>query len=295
MARWLRLSSGVSSLLEAYVDTLLWSSSYLLVKIGLTEVSPLTLVSLRYVVASAILLPMAVIQGEMGLLRVGNLLKLVVLGLSGYARAQGLQCLGLFYLPAVSVTFILSFTPVIVLVLGTVFLWEKPTKLQLSGIGIVLLGAYLFFDAPLSGGGLIGLPITLLSGIGWAVYLVLGRRLFIEKKVKPLGFTSATMGLGTIVIAVTAYSVERLPSVSLQGWAIILWLGVVNTAFAFFLWNHALQRLEAFRIAVLQNTMLIQIAILSWLFLGERMTAMKILPIALVFLGVLIVQLKKRN
>lgn len=281
--------------MEAYLVTFLWSSSYLLVKIGLTEVSPLTLVSLRYIVASAFLLPMALIKGEVRLFGGGrNLLKLGFLGLSGYAVAQGLQCLGLFYLPAVSVTFILSFTPVIVLALGTVFLQEKPTMLQLSGIGIVLLGAYLFFGAPLSAGNLTGVPITLLSGVGWAAYLVLSRRLFVKGRVKTVGFTSITMSLGTIVIAVAAYSAEGLPRISSLGWAIILWLGIVNTAFAFFLWNHALQRLEAFKIAVLQNTMLIQIAVLSWFFLEEQMTAIKILPMALVFVGVLMVQLKRR-
>ena len=60
------------------------------------------------------------------------------------------------------------------------------------------------------------------------------------------------------------------------------------------LWNHALQRLEAFKIAVLQNMMLIQIAVPSWLFLEEQMTAVKTLPMALVFVGVLMVQLKRR-
>ncbi len=71
----------------------------------------------------------------------------------------------------------------------------------------------------------------------------------------------------------------------------MLWLGVVNTAAAFFLWNHALQRVEAFEISILQNTMLIQIAILSVIFLGETLTAMKLLGMAAVFVGVLIVQL----
>ena len=71
----------------------------------------------------------------------------------------------------------------------------------------------------------------------------------------------------------------------------MLWLGVVNTAAAFFLWNHALQRVEAFEISILQNTMLIQIAILSVIFLGEKLTASKMLGMAAVFVGVLIVQL----
>jgi len=70
-------------------------------------------------------------------------------------------------------------------------------------------------------------------------------------------------------------------------------LGVVNTALAFFLWNHALQRLEAFEISVLQNTMLVQIAVLSWMFLGEQLTVAKLIPMALVFIGALVVQLRR--
>jgi drug/metabolite transporter (DMT)-like permease len=182
---------------------------------------------------------------------------------------------------------------VIVLVLGVVFLGEYPTRLQLGGMALVFLGAYLFFRASLSGYDLIGVVITLLSGVGWGAYLVASRLLFIRDEIDPLGLTAFSMGSGTAVLAAAAFAVEGLSSVSLTGWGIILWLGVVNTALAFFLWNHALQRLEAFEISVLQNTMLVQIAILSWIFLGERLTLIKLVPMALVFVGALIVQLRK--
>jgi drug/metabolite transporter (DMT)-like permease len=75
---------------------------------------------------------------------------------------------------------------------------------------------------------------------------------------------------------------------------IIIWLGTVNTAAAFFLWNHALQRLEAFEISVLQNTMLVQIAVLAWIFLGEEIPLAKVFPMVLVFCGALMVQFKRR-
>jgi drug/metabolite transporter (DMT)-like permease len=264
-------------ILEAYLVTFLWSSSYIFVKVGLGQTSPLTLVALRYVVASIIIVPIALLRGETSMVRDGKgVLKMVFLGLSGYTVAQGLQCLGLFYLPAVSVTFILNFTPVIVLILGVVFLGEYPTRLQLGGMALVLLGAYLFFRAPLSGYGLMGVVITLLSGVGWGAYLVASRLLFVREEINPLGLTAFSMGSGTAVLAAAAFAVEGLSSVSLTGWGIILWLGVVNTALAFLLWNHALRRLEAFEISVLQNTMLVQIAILSWIFLGEWLTPMKL-------------------
>lgn len=72
----------------------------------------------------------------------------------------------------------------------------------------------------------------------------------------------------------------------------IIWLGVVNTAVAFFLWNHALETLEAFELSILQNTMLIQITILSIIFLGETLPPVKYLYMALVFIGVYVVQVR---
>ena len=282
------------ALLKAFFVTFLWSSSYVLVKVGLTEISPLSLVALRYVVASLILLPLALRRGEGEFLRdSGNVVKMAVLGLSGYTVAQGLQCVGLFYLPAVSVTFILSFTPLIVAVLGVVALKEYPRLHQLAGMGLVLVGAYMYFNAPLGGNSLLGVGITLVSGIGWGSYLVLGRLLLVRDELDPLGVTAFSMGFGTLLLTLVAFSVEGLPSVSLTGWGIIIWLGVVNTALAFFLWNHALQRLEAFEISVLQNTMLVQIAVLSWMFLGEQLTVAKLIPMALVFIGALVVQLRR--
>jgi len=44
---------------------------------------------------------------------------------------------------------------------------------------------------------------------------------------------------------------------------------------------------------VLQNTMLVQIALLAWVFLGEGLTAGKLTAMALVFLGALTVQLRR--
>ena len=281
----------LGALLEALLVTFLWSTSYILTKIGLTEISPLVLVSLRYVVASLILVPAAVLRGEHRALDGRAALKLVFLGITGYSVAQGLQCVGLYHLPAVTVTFILNFTPVIVLTLGLVFLKTTPTPRQVAGIALVIAGAYIYFGGGVSASSLTGVIVTFVSGLGWAAYLVASRAFFKPGEIGPLGLSAFAMGVGTVFIAGSAWVYEGFTALSLGGWGIVLWLGVVNTAAAFFLWNHALQRVEAFEISILQNTMLIQIAILSVIFLGEKLTASKMLGRAAVFVGVLIVQL----
>jgi drug/metabolite transporter (DMT)-like permease len=232
------------ALLQAFFVTFLWSSSYVLVKIGLKEIPPLSLVSLRYIVASVILIIAAVLKGNTRLLTgTRHLTRIAILGVSGYTLAQGLQCVGLFYLPAVSVTFLLNFTPVIVLVFGALVLKEYPRPHQFLGMALVMVGAYLYFGSSLSGFNATGALITLASGVGWATYLVMSRLTFLSEEVNPLELTSATMTVGTLILALYTFTTEGVPEVSPTGWAIILWLGAVNTALAFFLWNRARARI----------------------------------------------------
>jgi len=52
-------SPRLRAILEALLVTFLWSSSYILTKFGLTDIEPLTLVGLRYLVASIVLILIA--------------------------------------------------------------------------------------------------------------------------------------------------------------------------------------------------------------------------------------------
>jgi drug/metabolite transporter (DMT)-like permease len=74
-------------------------------------------------------------------------------------------------------------------------------------------------------------------------------------------------------------------------WTLVLWLAVVNTAFAFALWNHTLRTLGAMESNVLNNTMLAQIALLAWIFLGESLNGRQLLGVGLAMAGIAIVQL----
>ncbi|MFB0523523.1 MAG: DMT family transporter [Candidatus Bathyarchaeia archaeon] len=282
------------ALLEGLLVTFLWSTSYVLIKMGLRELPPLTFAAYRYIIASMVLLAVTLLRDRgIPFSAKEDLPKLFLLGLSGYSVAQGLQYVGLSHLPAVTVTFLLNFTPVTVLLFGIVFLREYPAPLQLAGMTLALLGAYLFFLAPLSGAELIGVTVTLLSGSGWAAYMVSSRQFLKRERFKTLHLTALTMFFGAITLLISALLIEGPVGISLCEWAIILWLSLVNTALAFVLWNHALERMRAFELSILQNTMLIQIGILAWTFLGEGLKATKIVAMAMVFLGVLIVQIVK--
>jgi len=85
-------------------------------------------------------------------------------------------------------------------------------------------------------------------------------------------------------------AVEGIPAISGRAWIIIGWLAVVNTALAFTLWNLSLRRLSAVESASINNTMLIQIAILAWFLLSEPLGTPELIGITLVTVGILLTQ-----
>lgn len=287
----------LKAVLQALLVTFLWSTSWVLIKIGLEEIPALTFAGLRYALAFLLLLGWARANGRLGELqgierRAWG--QLVVLGLLLYAVTQGAQFLGLVYLPAVSLSLLLSFSPAAVAVLGMVALGEKLTGRQWTGIGLFLLGALLYFGGEaLPAGQSLGLTIGVVGLLANGVSAVLGRAVNATRRLEPLTVTLASMGVGSGVLLAAGLATQGLPALSLQGLLIIGWLAVVNTAFAFTLWNRTLRELPAVESSIINNTMLIQIAVLAWVFLGERLGVREIVGLALAAGGALLVQLRR--
>jgi len=59
-------------------------------------------------------------------------------------------------------------------------------------------------------------------------------------------------------------------------------MAIVNTAFAFYLWNVVLRSLPAFKASVINSATMIQIAFLSFLFLGKSFTPIETIGLILV-------------
>lgn len=280
------------SILEALLVTFLWSSSYVLTKIALVEVTPMLFAGIRYSLASIILIALNAVttRKESWNLSKNDVLSLVAAGFFGYTIAQGLQIVGLSYLPATMVSLILNFTPVFVLVMDAVLLREAPTSVQVLGVFTALSGVLLYFSGQIGPANPVGIALVLTSGIGWGAYLIILRRIQKFGTISSLRLTGVTMTVGTlgIVTPVPLFEPFRVPGSSAM--LILIWLSVVNTAFAFYLWNHALRFLRAYELSILQNSMLVQIAILSLLFLGESITGTMIAGMILVLAGIVLVQ-----
>ncbi len=273
--------------------TFLWSTSFVLIKTGLREMNPIAFAAFRYLLASIVLVTLTLTRytGD-ARLSTKQLAMLLVLGFLGYYVAQGLQFYGLYYLSAITVTFILNMTPIFVLSLSILFLREKPSATQFVGIIVTICGIVVYFSSSLPAvSEAIGVLLTIILGVGWASYMIISRYYLRDNKIDVLTLTSHTMLFGGLLLFGTAVISGNVMSPSIRDWSIILWLSIINTALAFILWNHALKTLRAYEQSILQNTMLIQITLLAYVFLGETLTLQKITGIIAVFTGVLIVQL----
>ncbi len=291
------VSLHTRAVLQALFVTLLWSSSWVLIKQGLKDIPALTFAGLRYTLAFLCLLPLAARRGDLRTLRRlprRDWLTLSALGLLYYTVTQGAQFLGLERLPAVTTSLLLSFSPVMVALLGIALLSERITGAQWGGIALYLAGVLVYFyPINIPAREVVGLAIVLISMLSNALSAVIGRAVNRQRTLSPLAVTVATMGIGSVVMLAAGAVAQGVPALDARSWAIIAWLAVVNTALAFTIWNHTQRTLPAIETSIINNTMLIQIALLAWIFLGERLSARAIAGLALAAVGTLIVQLRR--
>jgi drug/metabolite transporter (DMT)-like permease len=294
-----RLSPHLRATLQALLVTFLWSTSWVLIKIGLKDVPALPFAGLRYVLAWLCLLPFVWQSGQLRALRQlsrRDWVWLIALGLLYYAVNQGAVFVGLEKLPAMTVSLLLSFTPVAVALIGIAALSESLTRAQWGGIVLYLVGAAIYFyPASVPSGQIVGLIIVLIGVLANALSAILGRAVNRQGTLPALAVTVASMGIGAPVMLAAGIAAQGLPSFSAQSAIIIGWLAVVNTAFAFTLWNHTQRTLSAVESSIINNTMLIQIAVMAWLFLGESLSIREIGGLALAGAGTLIVQVWRRR
>ena len=286
----------IQAILLALFVTFLWSTSWVLVKIGLRSNLPaITFAGLRYTLAFLCLVPFVIFHPPHRAI-IRNLPKrtwaeLTLLGIIFYALTQGAQFVSLSFLPAVTLNLILNFSPVVVALLGRFSGRETASIGQWAGILISVIGVLIYFlPQAIPAAEIIGLLVAFVGLLANAGSSVFGRSINSRGSLPPIIVTSISMGLGGIVMLLTGIFTQGWGTLDLNNWLIIGWLALVNTAFAFTLWNKTLQTLTAVESSILNGMMLPQIAILAWIFLGETLTIRQIIGIALVGIWTLVVQ-----
>jgi drug/metabolite transporter (DMT)-like permease len=293
----LRFSTHTKAVLQALFVVFLWATSWVLIKIGLQDIPALTFAGLRYTLAFLCMLPIMLFSRQMTSLRKiskRTMWQLLVLGLLLYTITQGAIFLTLYYLPAVTVNLLWSFSTVMVALMGIVWLAENPTRFQWAGVLLATIGAVIYFY-PVSflTNQLLGVLIAVVGVLANAGASILGRDVNRKGDIHPMTVTTISMGIGALTLLVVGITVQGMPTIPLRGWIIIAWLAVVNTAFAFTLWNFTLRSLSAMESSIINGTMLIWIPILAVIFLQEQVSTKELLRLLVVAIGTVIVQLRQ--
>jgi len=287
----MKMQSRPVAIIEGLLVTIIWASSFVFVKVALAYMGPFTIAGLRYFLGFLILLPFVVprLRALRGL-PPRLWIRLFVIGIVAYTIANGAFYLSLRYLPAVTLSFVLSLGPLLVLFAGVVWLQEIPARLQVIGVVICLVGGALFFSPGLRGGEPLGMAIGAVGMISFVAFGILAREVARDRHIDALSRTAIPLAVGGVSLLLIAIPLEGLPTLTLNGWAIVLWLALVNTSLAYVLYHHSLQELTALEMNVLLNLCPLGAALLDWLLLGETLTPVQILGMIVVIFGVTLVQ-----
>jgi drug/metabolite transporter (DMT)-like permease len=286
----------IVAIIESVLTALIWSSSFVIVKMGLGTMGPLTIAGLRYSLAGLVLLPILLFRWKNLRTIPGKVwIKLLLIGMCAYFIGNGAMFWALESLPATTVSLLMNFQPLFILFLGAVWLKEKPSFWQIVGVVLSLVGSVLFFLPIWQSSSSAGIIIAVASLLGFTLFTVIGRQLARDQLVDTLTLTAIPLLLGGIFTMGTALIVEGVPVMTLSSWEIAAWLAIVNTAIGYMLYNSSLQTVTAMEMSVVLNLSPLGTAFFAWLLLGEKLFPIQVIATLVVITGVTIVQIMHRN
>jgi drug/metabolite transporter (DMT)-like permease len=282
--------SQIAVLVMAGVNVI-WGAAFPLTKPALETIPPLTFAVLRFVLALAVLVPLA--RGAaFRLLRGPDRVRIVAMGLSGFCFVQLSQTIALQLSPASDIAMIATTTPLWVALLAWPWLGERLSWRGGLGFGLAIGGLLLIIWPQRDAGvaftdRLIGDAVFVAGSLGWAVYNLLGRDLM--RRHAPLPATTAAGLVGTLAMlpfAAGEWLSGRIPQLTPIGVAAIAYTGLLVTVFGFLVLFWALGRAGAAPIAAMMYFQPLAGVVLAWLFLGEPLGGAFLLGAALMLAGV---------
>lgn len=267
------------AVLALLVAVLVWSSTFVLTKVLLEEADPFAVTAGRFLIGFVVLAPFAYRQGFRMRLAVEP--AFVLFGLTGVVLYFGLQNLGLVFTSAGNAALIQAGVPAAAAVLAFLFLRERISLRRLAGIALSVGGVILVSGTDPSGGGLrtlLGNALIVGSVVSYGAYTVQGKALRSVWEYPAAVTTAASFAAGLMLLLPLAAGEAWLvgtPDLSLRGWAVLLYLGVVASALTLFLWNYALRSIEASAAALYVNLIPV-VGLIFALALGETASLLQI-------------------
>jgi len=140
-----KLDSHQKATLQILITAILWGTTFVVVRIGVGEIGPLSLAGIRFFTAGLLLLPFLKVKKISTEEIKSIVLPLALVGIFSYAIGNGSLNYALQFLPATLVSFLMSFITPIILIFSIIWLKEFPTPVQVAGLVVAFFGVILYF------------------------------------------------------------------------------------------------------------------------------------------------------
>jgi len=295
----------------------IWGGMYVVSKAVMEVIPPFTLITLRLVLGIAVLFGVIFIlharrshhrerrehdeiKGILSAFHGINFLgisskqfwQVLGVGFVGYGISIGFQFVGTKLSTASNGSLVTSATPAFVLLFSALLLHEKITTRRLLALLIASLGVVAVIDprtARLSSSLFLGNLSLIAASLTWALYSVLVRKVTRDVDVLTVSLVTFIGGL-PLSIPLGAWEVATQGYGAITPGVIggILFLGIISTALAMYLWNIAFATLDAGVASLTFFAQPVVGTILGAIFLGDKITPLFIIGGVLIGIGLFI-------
>lgn len=273
----------------------LWGSSFVLVEVLLEAFPPLTLVALRVALAALTLWSAAALLGALPPLSAPVWRAFAVMGVFNNVVPFGLIVWGQITITAGSAAILNATTPLFTAILAGLLLSdERLTAAKITGLlaglaGVaVMVGPTAFSDAAGTVWGKVAILVAALSYAGSAVFA----RRFKTMGLRPVAIAAGQTTMSTLVLLPAVLIVDQpwsLPMPSVSIWAVVILNAVFATALAYILYFSIIARAGATNAALVTVLVPVVAVIAGALFLGETVSNAQLAGMALIMVGLAIV------
>ncbi len=260
-------------------------------KVVLDVIPPFTLLTLRLLLG-ILALGIVIAFRPQPILTRQQIWNIFGVGVVGYGISLAFQFVGTKLSTASNGSLVTSATPAFVLLFAPFLLNEKPTARRVIALIISTLGVAAVIDprtAELSPALFWGNMSLLAAALTWALYSVLVRKVTQTADVfTPTAIMLAGGLPSSILFSAWEIKTQGIGSITPGIIGGILFLGIISTAIAMFLWNYAFAELPA---AVASLTFFAQPVVgilLGAIFLGEKITPLFLFGGVLIGIGLVI-------
>jgi drug/metabolite transporter (DMT)-like permease len=270
-----------------------WGASFVATKVALREIEPDTIIILRLVFASLLLLIVALFTKRSFSINLKSHGWIFILALIAVFHLW-IQVTGLKYTTASNTGWIIGTAPIFMALLALLFFKEKVTLLQLAGILIAMFGLLLLFGkGDLTQIDLIenrGDLLVLGSAFTWGVYSMVNKKISLSySPLMTILYLFLMMAILITPFNVDEATINSVLQLSSTGWISILFLGLFCSGVAYVIWAYSLRDLESAKVGAFLYFEPFITVLFAWFFLKEEITLIMLLSGVIITVGVYMV------